>query len=83
MLRYMNERQRMETAIDVFVRIQKASEWMVEYAIEHGLPALAASSEDVFNGATETVDILNEMKELMYPKIKGNVYDFYTKEVIA
>jgi hypothetical protein len=78
----MNEREKMESAIGAFVSIKRASEWMVEYAIEHGLPALAASSEDVFNGAEETINILEDMKELMYPKTKGNVVNIFTKEVI-
>jgi hypothetical protein len=85
MLRYMSEREKLQAMIREWNLIASSLKGTRKEAFECGFPALAETSDVAYKAVMEHMAVLIEMEDLLYSDEKkgGNVYNIFTKEVIA
>lgn len=83
-IKYLDDRTGVEKAIEIFNKIKDNALIIRRFALDNDMPALACSTDTVAGGAHDTVNVLLDIKELLYPPTFGNVIkvDFERKEVI-
>ena len=83
-INYLDERTSLEKVMEIFNRMKNNALQVRKFALDHNLVALACSTDVVAGGAHDTVNVLADMKEIIYPLKYDNVIevDFERKEVI-